>query len=319
MNGLEKIKVEDLLVFDIETVSAEEDLDIDSREFELFQYKSRDYNTGDVPPNEEVLKLYKKTAGLSAVYGKIVCISVGFVKGDVFYTKALVGEEHEIIDNFYKIINAKDYKLLSYNGIRFDWPFIRLRRGISGASLLPNARYSDVNAKPWELLDVHVDLMDYLRGAAYKNISLDEACYLFGVESPKSGEVTGSKVTEAFYAGKIKEIAVYCNEDIKALIKLFYAMAGKEQLKEFVDKTEYPVHPLKKIIDSNSFTEDIKKQLQTIISKKKLTKKDKENLYTILRGAWVRTDFVNYDNDSKQVVEQKELEIKKFIENLGCN
>jgi hypothetical protein len=96
-------------------------------------------------------------------------------------------------------------------------------------------------------------------------------------------------------------------------------MAGKEQLKEFVDKTEYPVHPLKKIIDSNSFTEDIKKQLQTIISKKKLTKKDKENLYTILRGAWVRTDFVNYDNDSKQVVEQKELEIKKFIENLVCN
>lgn len=317
MNGLEKINVEDLLVFDIETVSANEGLEIDSREFELFQYKNRDHVTGEVPDNDETIKLYKKTAGLSAVYGKIVCISVGFINKNKFYYKALTGDEATIINDFYFIINQNKYKLLSYNGIRFDWPFIRLRRHISGASLEPNDRYSDVNAKPWELVDVHVDLMDYLRGAAYKNISLDEACYLFNVESPKSGEVTGSRVTEAFYNGKLKEIAIYCNEDIKALVKLFYAMAGKEQDLEFIDKTEYPAHPLKKLLDSNNFSEEIQAELKAIIKKKKLTKKDKENLFLILRGAWVKTDFINYDNDSQKVVAGKELEIKKFIDELG--
>jgi hypothetical protein len=50
-----------------------------------------------------------------------------------------------------------------------------------------------------------------------------------------------------------------------------------------------------------------------MVKKKKPTKKEKEQLFTILRGVYVRNNFEANDLDSKKVIEQKENEIKALL------
>ena len=73
---------------------------------------------------------------------------------------------------------------------------------------------------------------------------------------------------------------------------------------------------LRMIANTNSFSSKIKEALAKHLSTKKLTKKDKENLFTIIRGAWVQTDFINMNQDSKKGILEKEEEIKEFIKEL---
>ena len=73
---------------------------------------------------------------------------------------------------------------------------------------------------------------------------------------------------------------------------------------------------LRMIANTNSFTPKMKQTLYEHLSEKKLTKKDKDNLFTIIRGAWVQTDFINMNQDSKKLILEKEEEIKEFIKEL---
>ena len=52
---------------------------------------------------------------------------------------------------------------------------------------------------------------------------------------------------------------------------------------------------------------------EKLVKSKKPTKKEKEHLFTILRGVYVRCDFVNKGMDSKSTVEKKEQEIKALL------
>ena len=53
---------------------------------------------------------------------------------------------------------------------------------------------------------------------------------------------------------------------------------------------------------------------QQIFSGKKPTKKEKEHLFTIIRGVYLRTNFEANDQDAKKTIEQKEKQIKELLE-----
>lgn len=75
--------------------------------------------------------------------------------------------------------------------------------------------------KPWE--SVSVDLMRRLTiwGAFGKSSpSLDRACRIVGVESPK-GEMTGADVYDYHLAGRTEEIKAYAGRDVEALRALY--------------------------------------------------------------------------------------------------
>jgi predicted PolB exonuclease-like 3'-5' exonuclease len=68
----------------------------------------------------------------------------------------------------------------------------------------------------------HIDLLEqFTFYGITKKFNLDFYCHAFGIESPKSKGITGMEVKELYKAGKVKEIAVYCGEDVRATYELY--------------------------------------------------------------------------------------------------
>lgn len=279
--NLKKFNPEEILFFDIETVRANEELDINSKEFDLFQYKMRNKQTMELPDSMETDELYLKNAALSPTYGKIVCISVAFIRGNTCFYKAITGDEATIINEFYKLIDTHKFKLGGYNILRFDVPFVRVRGIVTGAGSIPS-RVNDSGRKPWDLESEILDMMDVIRGCFMNPFSLDESCFMFGVDSPKD-DISGAQVSEVYYSEGVKRVATYCNKDIVATVKLYLKLANIDTVTQFIDKT-VTESVFERIVRERQLTADTIQEL--LLKTKDLKKKaDKKNLVELIKAS----------------------------------
>ena len=153
---------------------------------------------------------------------RICAISCALREGANFKVWTLGDEnasEAEIIQRFYDGIDKYTPQIISWNGSGFDLPALHYRGLIHGVNA---SRY-------WELGDDdkefkwnnyisryhmrHLDLMEVM--AMYNaraNAPLDSLAKLCGF--PGKLGMDGSKVWDAFKAGKIKEIRDYCETDV---------------------------------------------------------------------------------------------------------
>lgn len=289
---------ESLLFWDIETVRRQKELDVNSDEFALYQYKFRNKDTGELMPDAEVVKHYEKNAALYPAYNKIVCISVGFIKGDTLYYKAITGEQKDIITEFYTLYNSNKLVSTTYNGLRFDTPTVRIKAFESEVEVLAKDEISDAGVKPWTLEDNNLDIMDLIKGSYYNPLSFAECCFLFGVRTPK-GDISGSDVSRVYWdEGEegLRRIAKYCNEDVRALAELFCSITGRKGfIKNFVDKTGSVVEK-PKLIDTIALSKSISKDQEKalVAEAKTLSKEEKANLVLLLEAALLE-EAVNYD------------------------
>ena len=127
-----------------------------------------------------------------------------------------VADERELLEQFWKGA-AGHGQFVTFNGRRFDIPYLVIRSGIRGVKVtrdLLGNRYR---------VDVHVDLYDQLsfQGAADRHFNLDMVCHAFGVHSPKSEEAHGYKVQEMWESGRGYDIARYCYGDVLATAELY--------------------------------------------------------------------------------------------------
>lgn len=309
-NKIRKQNIEKLLFFDIETCRRSKVLDINSKEYDLYAWKLRDKETSKLPPSDEVIKHYELNGALDPVFNKIVCISVGFINGKTLYVKSFTGEQKEIIEQFYNLLNSTGFIPSGFNVINFDSPTIRLKALESGVDLtLIGERYNDVGQKPWLLEDAFVDLMPITKGTYYYNLSLDAMCFLAGIETPKD-DISGADVSRVYWEEEngISRISEYCKKDVIAVAKLFCALQGnKDYIENVVDRTELPVKKLsllEQIFAQKTITEKIKEQLKQTLSKSKITKKEKEIVFDLIRASLAEID-VNFGKvvNSKQIDE----------------
>lgn len=287
-NRIKTINLESLIFFDIETASRQKELDINSKEFELYQYKERDRDTGELLSAEEVQAHYKKFAGLHPAYNQIVCISVAFLKGSVLYTKNITGTQKEILTEFYKILNSGDYVTTSYSGANFDIPVCRLKAYESGVEVVLNEKYNDSGKKPWEVTANHLDLYNEIKGTGSGSMRLDEVCFLFGIPTPKD-DISGADVSRIFHEeNDVSRIATYCSKDVRALVDLFLFLRGEKfEITEVIDKTNTP-----SVTNDNIFQTIMKtgvvndEQRQEFLQKATtFTKKEKEEMITLIKAA----------------------------------
>lgn len=159
---IDHIDVVNVLFLDIETVSnvaKYDDLNEDLQK--LWKLKSRSVlrKYDEEITEEDAQQAFGEKAGIYAEFGKIICISVGFVVRDAdknlsvrlksYYShdeKALLEEFGDLIEKHYNNVN-KDL-ICGHNIREFDIPYICRRMVINGLKL-PNA-LNLAGKKPWE-------------------------------------------------------------------------------------------------------------------------------------------------------------------------
>ncbi len=217
------------IVFDIETCSFPMESLSESQQEYLLRYaeKERDEDVREEKIDQAVryLSLYPFTAKVIAIGIYDIEKEKSFVyfeseKNDEWsvdeksiHYKGL--SEAEMLKSFWRIAEVTD-QVITFNGRSFDAPFLMLRSAlhkIKPSKNLIGARYDT---------SVHVDLLEqFTFYGLTRKFNLDFYCRSFGIESPKSKGVSGMDVKNLYEAGRIKDIAVYCGEDIYATYQLF--------------------------------------------------------------------------------------------------
>lgn len=110
------------------------------------------------------------------------------------------------------------HRMIGHN-IGFDRRFLRQRGMVLGVRM-HNLLTREV--KPWEG-EVICDTQYMWTGDARSYITLDKLCRIFG--RPGKGELDGSKVYDWIIAGRIAEVAGYCNNDVDDTRYVFKRMS----------------------------------------------------------------------------------------------
>lgn len=215
-----------LLFLDIETVGIEPNLaELEKNRPALaFQYKNY-FNwfqkrfTEDA--DKSIEEMFINRSALVAEFNKIVCVSVAFVTDNGVTKMQSFNDldEKKILFDTQKLlqkVGELGFFLCGHNVKGFDIPVLAKRMAING--LLPPKLLPGHDTKPWEIKAL--DTKELWQFGGFGSIaSLELMCVSLGVPSPKTMEVTGNKVHEAFWEKKDYEgIKNYCEADVRCLI-----------------------------------------------------------------------------------------------------
>ncbi len=228
---IEQIDLHQILFLDIETVSEKATFGELKDNFKsLWETKAKQL----LKPAENDIQeaffedSYKNRAAIFAEFGKIVCISVGFISnknqeiGAKFKSfanedeKQLLSDFSELMNKYYN--NPEKQFICGHNVKEFDVPYI-CRRMIIHQMALP--KMFDLHGKkPWEtkhLLDT-MELWKFGDGKAFSSLKLLTA--VLDIPSPKD-DIDGSEVGRVFWEeNDLPRIAKYCEKDVLAVMQL---------------------------------------------------------------------------------------------------
>lgn len=186
---------------------------------------------------------FVNSAGIYAEFGKIVCISVGFIhlqENEMhFRTKSFASHnERQLLRDFTQMLarfcQTKEHTLCGHNIKEFDIPYICRRMLINGLELPPIFRIA--GKKPWEIC--FIDTLELWKFGDYKNYtSLKLLTAVFGIPTPKD-DIDGSQVAQVYYKeNDLARISTYCQKDVVATAQVFLRMNGIELIKD--ENVEY--------------------------------------------------------------------------------
>jgi len=165
--------------------------------------------------------VFSLRSALVPEFAKVVCVSASFVtdKGEIKSQTFSSDDESEVLKDTQKLLDRcgkLGFYLCGHNLKNFDIPMLSKRMVING--ILPPSILPSYDTKPWEIKAI--DTKELWQFGAYSSIgSLDLMCASMGVDSSKDGEITGKDVHEAYWKkSKLKQIAEYCEKDVKVLI-----------------------------------------------------------------------------------------------------
>jgi uncharacterized protein YprB with RNaseH-like and TPR domain len=229
------IDLEKVLFLDIETVPAVQQFDaLDDDWKHLWEDKSRFFRERE---DIGLIDSYER-AGVYAEFGKIVCISVGYLRqsrGERRFrmTSFFGDDEAQLLRDFANLINnhfsTRDHMLCGHNVKEFDLPFIARRMLVNGVQL--PAPIDTAGKKPWEVN--HLDTLELWKFGDYKNYtSLKLLTKLFGIPTPKD-DIDGSQVARVYYEERdLDRIELYCRKDVLATAQLLLKYRGEPMIEE---------------------------------------------------------------------------------------
>jgi len=228
---LDSVKISQILFLDIETVPAYPSYSEMPENYQLLwdqkaeRIKKSESETAD--------QIYGK-AGIYAEFGKIVCISAGYIHKQILRIKSFYGDDEAVfLKQFIKLMDNHyhdgKYLLCAHNGKEFDFPYLARRILINGLSL-PHL-LNIAGKKPWEI--PHLDTMELWKFGDYKHYtSLALLAATFGIQSPKV-DIDGSDIAGVYWKDHdLERIVKYCQKDVLTVAQLFLRYQGKPLMKE---------------------------------------------------------------------------------------
>lgn len=227
---LENIHNENVLFLDIETAPQYASYDQLPEQFKEFWDKKAER----IKQAEETSKDIYSKAGIFAEFGKIICISVGYVyykeQDKRFRIKSFYGDDEqqllqEFADMLIKFFQKPNTLLCGHNGKEFDFPYIARRMLVNGVALPDVLKVH--GKKPWET--PFLDTLELWKFGDRKNYtSLSLLTTLFEIPSPKE-DIDGSMVGEVYWNQQdLKRIVSYCENDVLAVVQLFQKFKGED-------------------------------------------------------------------------------------------
>lgn len=234
MSAFDAFDLYNILFLDIETAPCAQEFDALSDEMqELWRSKCRSLlkKPEDEIEQDELEDLFKTRAGIYSEYGKIICISVGFLTRQpdsnepVLRLKSFSNHlESTVIEDFIELLgkhfnNPDRFAICGHNIKEFDVPYI-CRRALINQLALP--KMLDIaGKKPWETKHL-LDTLEMWKFGDIKNYtSLRLLCAVFDIPSPKD-DISGADVGQVYWEERdLDRIATYCEKDVLATVQLF--------------------------------------------------------------------------------------------------
>ena len=230
----DKYLSENILFIDVETVPQYPDFEtLEAGMKHLWEKKSATLKIEGKTPSENYHR-----AGIYAEFGKIICISAGFIfkKGNerFFRIKSFYGDDEvKILKNFGRVLTSfcSNYEktICGHNIKEFDVPYIARRMLIHRLPLPSILKIA--GKKPWEVNVL--DTLELWKFGDYKHFtSLELLTYIMNIPSPKD-DIDGSRVAHVYYEEKnIDRIVKYCEKDVFATAQLFLRFKGEAYIKD---------------------------------------------------------------------------------------
>lgn len=275
MRLLHKHNIEDILFFDIETAHLDYKFGEDSPLYDAWEYD----HMKNVETTEELIGLYMKSAPLFSEYARIVCITVGAVRGGKVILKTFSNEDEKVLlEEFMeackKFSNNKTV-LCGHNILDFDIPFVMRRSIVNKVDLHP--LFDTAHLKPWETSVLDTALL--WRGTGWKKQSFLSILTCIGLPSPKD-DISGKDVGRVYWTEGVDRIVTYCEKDVLQIVNLFRAMRYEDPLE--VAETFEPKKAgiIEYLFQGGEYTNEIAEKLKSYLST--LNKKDKSKAIEIL-------------------------------------
>jgi len=220
------INIYNILFLDIETVSIEKEYENLPIEYKKLWNKKHKTIIRDESISFE--DGFRDKSAIYAEFGKIVCISCGFLSKEDGVEKLRIksffsDNEKELLENFAKLLkdNYTDFQnqtLCGHNIKEFDVPYL-CRRMLLNGMVLPDI-LNVHGKKPWEVN--FIDTLQLWKFGDYKAYtSLNLLAYLFEIPTPKD-DIDGSMVSATFWVEKdLDRIKTYCQKDVVTVVRLF--------------------------------------------------------------------------------------------------
>ncbi len=224
-----------ILFLDIETVPQHPSFDLVSNDWKDLWAKKAEalLRTRE----EETTESIYPRAGIYAEFGKIICISCGYIQGHgdskKMTLKSFAGDNEKLLlHEFSEMVNrwaANEPKFLcAHNGKEFDFPYL-CRRLIINHLPIP-AVLNMSGKKPWEVN--HLDTMELWKFGDFKSYTtLNLLAHALGVPTPKD-DIDGSMVWEVYWKEKnLDRIVTYCQKDVVTVAQIFLRLQGEALIK----------------------------------------------------------------------------------------
>lgn len=245
MSVFDAFDLYNVLFLDVETTPGKPDFEELNEEMqELWAVKCRTLlrKTQDELEYDEIAEAYRTRSGIYSEFGKIICVSVGFLTRQpgnadpLLRLKSYTSHiEAALLDDFSELLtrhfnSPEKFALCGHNIKEFDIPYICRRMLVNQ---LPLPKMLDIaGKKPWESKHL-LDTMEMWKFGDHKNYtSLRLLAAVFDFPSPKD-DMDGSQVGSIYWEERdLDRIARYCEKDVLATAQLFLKMKRLPILRE---------------------------------------------------------------------------------------